>query len=226
MPGGKVSNNQTVAAIVGGTIGAIATLIAALIAIPEHSSSASQLTKATRSHSAVKRSPRTSSPTHGPPVAASSSSSASPSSGHSPKPTATASIPILQPKNQAGWNLAWHGDVHIGLEGIILTTTGPKAGNGEDFDLQYAPGENDPWQIGDYIDQLAYWQHKYRPGPSSINGMFDSNNWPGVTHSAYAGDRICVGDSGRIDTPIITYMQVTAVKATGVKVDMWIWESP
>jgi hypothetical protein len=112
----------------------------------------------------------------------------------------------------------------FGLEGIILNTSGPHVADGSNFDLQYVPGSGNGWSIGEYIGSAAYWTFNYKPGPSSINGLFDSDNYQsfgGAT--AYVGDRLCIGGSGRYEFGTVIYMQVTSVGATGVDADAWMW---
>ena len=155
-------------------------------------------------------------------VTALASPSTSPSTPSSPpQPSPTPTMPLLKPiVNETGWVLAWHTDVSIGPQGIILGTSRPEPSNGKSFDLQYVPGGSG-WNDNGCFD---YWQKPYRPGPAIISGLTDNgcNNDVGGTQ-AHVGDHLYTELGDGAGASRIAYMQVVAVRAANVVVDIWVW---
>lgn len=151
------------------------------------------------------------------------STQASPAVQNQPNPQPTNSaVPVLAPKNQPGWTLAWHDTEAIGPQGVIIARTGPQVGNGSNFDLQYIPGSGAGWITSGTSGDFGYWDNNYRPGPATINGIVvsgDDNTEPGGKQ-ARLGDRLIYENS---EDNIVAYMQVTSTPAGDVVTDMWLW---
>jgi hypothetical protein len=144
-----------------------------------------------------------------------------------PKPTPRA-IPLLTPIiKQSGWTLAWHQNISIDPQGIILGAAGPQVGDGNEFDLQYIPGSGNDWDCRGSVKVFDYWSYTGRPGPATINGIV--GNWTGCERGkrAYVGDRIYVtiATDGRFNANRIAYMQVVRVDSEDIVVDMWVWNA-
>jgi hypothetical protein len=213
--------------LIAAAVMAVATIVAAFIA--------GTMQRPSASHAAARSIHRSVTAFPAPSPTVTVTVKASPSPGirrRSPKPgstserASTSSVPILMPVNQPGWSLAWHGTVHIGLAGIVLSASGPHGGDGNDFDLQYVPPSSNGggWVVGQYIGTWAVWQSENRPGPSSINGLLNSGDYGSPSSRAYVGDRLCLGSDGRISTSIIVYMQIISVDTSGVAADIWLWD--
>lgn len=133
------------------------------------------------------------------------------------------STSVLAPVNQSGWALDWHNTVTIGAQGIVLTMSGPQEGNGSNYDLQYISGSSGGgWLFGSNTNALIYWVNTYRPGPASITGIINNGQDQNAGgQEAHVGDRLCY--QGYDD---VAYLQVTAIRADGVVADMWLWSQP
>lgn len=133
-------------------------------------------------------------------------------------------VPIT---NQPGWTLTWHGPLSIGPQGRMLTNVdpnvGPQMGDGSNFDIQYVPGSGTGtgWAPS---NALSYWAKPYRPGPATINGIWQNSISDATGAQANDGDLIyeVINTSGN-GVDVIAYMQVVAVHVGSVTVDMWIW---
>jgi hypothetical protein len=139
----------------------------------------------------------------------------------------TASISLLQPVDQSGWSLAWHKEISIGSAGVVMALTGPQAGTGSKYDLQYIPGGENGWRDSDDAGYLMYWTYKYHPGPATIDGMIENavdqnSSLDPYGMQAHAGDRISYQN---VTSNIIGYMQVIRVTSQGVVVDAWLWDN-
>lgn len=159
-----------------------------------------------------------------PPAGASSyrSTQASPQPG----PTITPlTISLMKPiVSQSGWALAWHTNVSIGPQGVIVGNSGPQAGDGNNYDIQYLPGDGNGWN--DSTDCFNYWLNHYRPGPATIDGIISNECNDNVAGTqAHIGDRLYIGlgDGNGIDR--IGYMQVVGMAGANVIVDMWVWNA-
>lgn len=70
-----------------------------------------------------------------------------------------------------------------------------------------------------------YWLKKYKPGPATVNGLFNYANSVGpdpVGAEAHVGDRICFENE---QNSLIVYMQVTGIRGGYVEADAWLWNS-
>jgi hypothetical protein len=132
----------------------------------------------------------------------------------SSRPTAQpASVPILRPVNQQGYQFVWHGTITIGVAGILFTPDGPQEGGGNGYDLAYLGQGN--WQTG---GPLTYWKRSVAPGPESCNNA--GSTAISVDGLPRVGDRYCYEAGGQ---PAYAYMQVTKVTDAGVTVVGWLW---
>lgn len=143
------------------------------------------------------------------------------------KPTPHA-IPLLSPIiNQHGWALAWHQNVSIDPQGIILGSSGPQIGDGNEYDLQYISGNDNGWDCRGSVNVLDYWSYTSRPGPATINGIV--GNWIGCARGkqAHVGDRmyVTIATGGRFNANRIAYMQVVRVDSGDIVADMWVWNA-
>jgi hypothetical protein len=138
-------------------------------------------------------------------------------------------VPIT---DQSGWTLVWSGQKIIGPEGIIFSavnpTSGPETGTGDSFNLQYIySGSGAGW--GSNLNYLYYWTNKYQPGPATIAGILDNQNFAGENPAgmiAQVGDRLFAAmDTEAEGFDIAFYMQVMGVSEAGVLVDLWLWNS-
>jgi hypothetical protein len=173
-----------------------------------------------------------------------SAPAASPSQGSSapasPGPATTSSnapieksIPLMVPiLSQPGWNLVWRGQKSIGPQGVIFSEvnpiSGPETGNGGEFNLQYvAPGSGSGW--GSNLNYLYYWTNSYRPGPGTIAGILQNQDFSGDNPAgmlAHVGDRLFAAmDTEAEGFNIAFFMQVIKVEQDSVLVDMWVWNS-
>jgi hypothetical protein len=152
--------------------------------------------------------------------------SITPSAPPPPAPS-PATVSILMPiVNQVGWTLAWHENVSIGPQGIILGGSGPQVSDGRNFDMQYVPGDGNGWN--DNVNTFDYWQDPYRPGPATIYGIFMSrgNSYDNVAGmQAHTGDRLysILDVAGRPNR--IAYMQIVGMKAGSITADIWLWNA-
>ena len=209
----NISNNQAITALITGIFTVIAAFVAGafkgnaigLAPSPRVTVTAIQTITATTS-------PKASIPVTSPSVQAQ----------QNPSPTQSA-IPILAPKNQPGWTLAWHGPETIGPQGIILALTGPQVSNGSNFNIQYVPGSGNGWVTGGNWGDFGYWENNYAPGPATINGIVQSGDdrTDPRDQQAQIGDRLMYESS---DKTIVSYMQITETPAGDVIADMWLWD--
>src|SRR5690348_9372722 len=127
----KEPEKGRIAAIIG-TVAAIATILTFILTHPWDRSPSSPTPLGSTSPSTPLGS------TSPPRVSGSTSPQTAPQSNAKPTPRA---IPLLIPIiNQPGWALAWHQNVSIDPQGIILGAAGPQIGDGNEYDLQYIPG--------------------------------------------------------------------------------------
>jgi hypothetical protein len=149
------------------------------------------------------------------PSSALDSPTSSPGQPESAAPSSGA-IRIVNPVNQSGWTIVWHGVLDIGLPGVAFSRVGaPQQGTGSQFDLQYqgAGGWN---PRGNFY----YWDIPAAPGPASCEAVNYAAGSISVSGAANLGEKYCfLPSSGGMDL----YMQVTAVSASSVTVDTWEW---
>jgi len=170
--------------------------------------------------------PATTSPSGGPVTASPESTIGSPG-----PPPVEKNLPLMVPiTSQPGWTLVWSGQKSIGPQGIIVSkvnpTYGPETGTGDEFDLQYVASAGG-WGSG--LNYLFYWTNNYRPGPATITGLLQNENFSGENPSgmpAHIGDRLFAAmDTEAEGFDIVFYMQVAEVGQESVLVNMWIWNS-
>lgn len=144
-------------------------------------------------------------------------------------PSAKKVVSVMAPiTSQPGWSLVWHGQDSIGPQGVLFTevnpNSGPAAGTGDNYDLQYIPGSG--WNSG--LNYLYYWTENYQPGPATITGLLNGN-FSGQDPSgmpANVGDQIFAAmDTEAEGFDIAFCLQVTKVDQSGVLVNMWIWNN-
>jgi hypothetical protein len=173
-----------------------------------------------------------SAPATGAPPGSSATADPEPSAGSSGPPAVKAVSLLVPIVSQPGWTLVWSGQKSIGPQGVIFShvnpASGPETGTGDDFDLQYlAPGSGNGWGSG--LNHLYYWTNNYKPGPATIAGMLQNQNFSGqnpVGMVAHVGDRLFAAmDTEAEGFNIAFYMQVTKVEVDSVLVDLWIWDS-
>lgn len=205
------NNNTWPKVVVPACIVAVAAIIAAVIGLSSHASGESAQGTSnvnTAEPPANSLATSTGSPSSGPP----SPTYISPTPLPSPSPTPS---PILTPQGQAGYTLIEDGTFTIGLSGIDFTTSGWEEGSGSGDDLLYQGDGN--WNNGDLF---FYWTSIATPSPGACDGLANAPNRIDVTGMPKIGDRYC---AVQILGTMLAYMQVTAIDASGVHVEAWLW---
>jgi hypothetical protein len=217
-PAGRGRRDVVIAAITA-VVGAVATIVAALIGHAQGKSEAAPAPTVTATTTVTAR----------PSATVTESGGASPAGGGSAGNSA-GSARLLAPVSQVGWTLVWSGRKSIGPQGILFSSSspnsGPKTGTGNGSDIQYL-GPGSGWNSG--LNHFYYWTNSYRPGPATITGLLQSNNFSGENPQGMrpqVGDRLYVAmDTEAEGFNIVAYMQVLSVGQESVTVDMWLWNS-
>jgi hypothetical protein len=204
-------SNAWLKILVPACIVAVGAIIAALIGLSNHATGAS--TQGISNINATEPSSNSLATSYGPPSSGLPSPTyTSPTPQPSPSP---APSPILTPQGQAGYTLIEDGTFTIGLSGIDFTTSGWEEGSGSSAGLLYQGDGN--W---DNENLLFYWTSTATPTPGACDGLANAPNKIGVTGMPKIGDRYC---AVQVVGPMLAYMQVTAIDASGVHVEAWLW---